>query len=89
MKKIYKLNSNYVLGSFITALNMGMIRKLRFIKVAYSRIGLRLLKLFYDVGLLRTYIVKGHFISVYFKYFNGEPICKRIKLISRPGKRCF
>lgn len=88
-KSKYRLNSNYILASFITTLNIGMIRKLRFVKVARSHIGLRLLRLFYQVGIIRTYRVKGDYISVYFKYYFGRSAFRTISIVSTPGNRCY
>lgn len=67
-----KLKSNYIIASFVSMLNVGIIRKLRFIKIVKLNIFLRLLRILYKYGVIRTFFVKDEKICVYFKYFKGR-----------------
>lgn len=67
-----KLKFNYLIASFVSMLNVGIIRKLRFIKIIKLNIFLRLLRILYKYGVIRTFFVKNDKILVYFKYFKGR-----------------
>jgi len=86
MKK-YSLNVNYVIANFVALLNIGLLRKLRFIRIPKIKIYLRLLAILYNSGLIRTLRIRLNYVEVFFKFKNGQPIGK-YTLISRPGKRC-
>jgi ribosomal protein S8 len=86
--KNYHLNFNYLIANFISQLNIGLLRKLRFIKIVKTPIFLRILRILYKYGLIRTFRIEQSYISVYFKFIKGQPIGK-FSIISRPGKRCY
>ena len=71
MKK-QKLKFNYLIASFVSMLNVGIIRKLRFIKIVKLNIFLRLLRILYKYGVIRAFFIKDDQILVYFKYFKGR-----------------
>lgn len=50
---------------------------------------MRLLRILYKQGVIRTFIIKGDLISVYFKFYRGQPICSKLSLISKPSKRAY
>lgn len=62
------LNVNHIISYFISRLTVGLLRKLRYIKVVKTGIILRLLRILYSHGVIRTYKVTNNHISVYFKY---------------------
>lgn len=81
---------NYHIADFVSRLNLGLIRKLRFIKIDNTPIATRLLHLLYKQGVIRTYqITKNGQILVYYKYWRSQPICKKLILISKPSKRIY
>jgi ribosomal protein S8 len=90
MKQL-KLNFNYLIASFVSSLNIGMIRKLRFIKIIKTQIAIRLLQILYREGVIRTYVIKSdlNIILVYFKYTDGNQFCNRLTIVSKPSKRCY
>lgn len=87
MKK-YKLNVNYLVADIVAQFNLGLLRKVRFVKIARTPLAIRIFKIFYNYGIIRTLRIENDFILVYYKYYRGQPICK-VSLVSRPGKRCF
>lgn len=90
MKHVRKLKSNYLISTVISNLNIGLQRKLRFIKITKTTIAIRLLRILYKEGVIRTFVITNmDIILVYFKYTDGMNLCAKLTLISRPGKRCF
>lgn len=63
-----KINFNYLIADFVSALNLGIIRRVRFIKIPKTCVSLRLLTILYKQGVIRTFIIKDETILVYFKY---------------------
>jgi len=86
--KRYHLNYNYIVADFVSLMNRGILRKLRFIKIVKTRVAIQLLIVLYKQGVIRSFKVHLNYISVYFKFFHGRPLGK-LSLISRPGKRCY
>lgn len=86
--KPYKLNFNYLIADFVSRLNVGLLRKLRFIKIVKTPMALRLLRILYKQGVIRTFRVENNCILVYFKFMRGQPVGK-LSIVSRPGKRCY
>jgi len=87
MKRQYNLNFNYLIADFVSRLTIGSLRKLRYIRICRTQTNLRLLRILYKQGVIRTFRVEFDYISVYFKFKNGLPI-GRLSIVSRPGKRC-
>jgi ribosomal protein S8 len=83
-------SSNFLLANFVAQLQLGSMRRLRYINVSYSRISLDVLKILYKEGIIRLFVVhkKDNKIMVYFKYFEGSPLFK-FKLITKPSKRAY
>lgn len=88
MKRKYTLNFNYVIADVSSRLRIGLLRKLRFVRIAKTHVALRLLSILYKYGVIRTFRIEENFISVYFKFCKGQPIGK-ISTISKPGRRCY
>jgi len=86
--RIQHLNFNHIISYFISRLQVGLLRKLRFIKLIKTDIIIRLLKIFYQQGVIRAFKINNNDVAVYFKYLNGQPFVK-LRGISRPGKRCY
>jgi len=83
-----KLNFNFILADIVSQFNLGMLRRVRFIKIVKSPLAIRIFRILYIQGVIRTFKIEDNFILVYFKYINGQPICK-LSIVSKPGKRCF
>jgi hypothetical protein len=86
--KQFKLNFNFLIANFVSRFNIGLLRKLRFIKLPKEIIFMRLLLILYKYGIIRTFRIHSTYIAVYFKFIHGQPIGK-LSLVSRPGKRCY
>lgn len=83
------LNFNYIIADIVSNLNLGILRKLRFIKIVKTNMAIRLLTILYKQGILRTFVVKQDHILVYFKYYRGQPLCHKLQLISKPSNRAY
>lgn len=83
------LNFNYIIADFVSNLNLGILRKLRFIKIVKTNIGIRLLTILYKQGIIRTFVIKNDHILVYFKYYRGQSLCRKLELISKPSRRAY
>lgn len=81
-------SSNSFLASFVAQLNLGSLRRVRYITVNYSQLTINITKLLYKEGVIRLYLLKGTKILIYFKYFKGCNLFK-FKIVSKPGKRIF
>lgn len=88
MNRKYNLNFNYLIADFVSRLNVGSLRKLRFIRIVKTPITLRLLRILYKQGVIRTFKIESNYIAVFFKFKGGQPIGK-LSIISRPGKRIY
>jgi ribosomal protein S8 len=80
--------TNYLLGILIVQINLGAKRRLRFIKVNLNEISLNLIKILYNQGAIRTYLIKDKVILVYYKYYLRKMAIK-LSLISKPSNRVF
>jgi ribosomal protein S8 len=79
----------YLLADFITRLNMGMQAHVRFTLVPYTDLNFRLLKLFYENGLIeRFYLYKGQ-VKVYLRYNPARRAFCFFQLVSKPSKRVY
>lgn len=89
--KIHNLNFNYLLAAFVPTLNIGIRRRLRFIKVVKTKLAIRLLKIPYQEGIIRTFVIQNEkdLISVYSKYHESCQICSSITVVSKPSKRVY
>lgn len=66
--RIQHLNFNHIISYFISRLQVGLLRKLRFIKLIKTDIIIRLLKIFYQQGVIRAFKINNNDVAVYFKY---------------------
>ena len=80
--------SKFILNNLITQINLGAKRKLRFIKIEHNELNLNIIKLLYNQGAIRTYLIKNNQILIYFKFYLRKIIINLI-LISKPSNRIF
>lgn len=66
--RMQNLNTNHIISYFISRLQVGLLRRLRFIKLVKTDIVLRLLRILYKHGIIRTYCIHNDYVSVYLKY---------------------
>lgn len=81
-------SSNSLLAALIAQLNLGSLRRLRYITINYTQLTMDIIKLLYKEGIIRLYIFKDNKLLVYFKYFKGCHLFK-FKIISKPSKRIY
>lgn len=84
-----KLNFNFLIADFISQFKLGIKRRYRFIKIVKTDIALRLLYLLYKNGAIRTFVIHNDFVFIYYKFYNSRPVISNIKIISKPGRRCY
>lgn len=80
--------SNYLLGDLVVQINLGAKRRLRFIKVNLNETSLNIIKILYNQGAIRTYIIKNNKILIYFKYYLRK-ITMNLSIISKPSNKIF
>lgn len=85
------MNLNSHLSNLLTQLNIGLIRRYRFIYIVNTLLNLKFISFFYNLGLFRTYHVlsDNKRIKIFFKFYLGQAFPNFFKMISRPGKREF
>lgn len=66
-----------------------MRRKMRFTKMIKTNMAIRLLRILYKRGVIRTFHIQNDLILVYFKYLDGQAFCTKLTLISRPSKKAY
>ena len=81
-------SSNSLLAALISQLNLGSLRRLRYITINYTQLTMDIIKLLYKEGVIRLYIYKDNKLLVYFKYFKGCHLFK-FKIVSKPSKRIY
>jgi ribosomal protein S8 len=87
MSKLIK-SSNSLLSSLVAQLNLGSLRRVRFITVNYTKLTIDIIKLLYKEGVIRLYMLKGTKILIFFKYFRGCHLFK-FKIVSKASKRSY
>jgi len=81
--------TNHSLSNLISKINYGVQKRLRFLNIEKDYVTLKLLRLLYINGVIRSYrVLDDKKVSVYFKYFNSNKVFKLI-IISKPGKRIY
>lgn len=79
---------NYLIGDLISRINFGAIRRLRFVKVNLNDTTLKICKILYIHGAIRTFIIKDDKILIYYKYYLSR-IAIKLSIVSKPGNRIF
>ena len=79
---------NHLISNLISKINLGAIRRLRFIKININNTYLDILKILYDQGCIRTYIIKNNNILIYYKYYYSR-IAIKLSIVSTPSNRIF
>jgi ribosomal protein S8 len=84
---MYNAPTNYALADYINNVNFGIIRGMRFVKINKSIIGIRLTKLLYSHGILRTFRIKSDCLYIYYKFDKGRHIITKLTVVSKPSNR--
>lgn len=79
---------NFLIADLISRINFGAIRRLRFVKVNLNDTTLKICKILYIHGAIRTFIIKDDKILIYYKYYLSR-IAVKLSIVSKPGNRIF
>ena len=82
------------IGDMFTRIRNGQARLLETINVPASNFRQKILDVLKDQGFIKNYYIeklenKKKNIKVDLKYFEGTPVIKEIKRISKPGRRVY
>jgi ribosomal protein S8 len=81
--------TNHTISNLISKINYGVQKRLRFLNIEKDYTTLKLLKLLYINGIIRSYrVLNDKKVSVYFKYYSSNKIIK-LAIISKPGNRIY
>ena len=79
--------TNHSISNLISKINYGVQKRLRFLNIEKDLITIKLLKIFYINGVIRSYrILNNKTVSVYFKYNNSNKIVN-FSIISKPSNK--
>lgn len=70
-------------------MTLAMRRKMRFTKIIKTNLAIRLLRILYVRGVIRTFHIQNDIILVYFKYLDGQTFCTKLTLISKPSRKAY
>ena len=82
------------IGDMLTRIRNGQMRSLNKIDVPFSNFRSKVLEVLKKEGYIIDYEIseaknKIKIISVKLKYYDGQPVIKEIKRISKPGRRVY
>ena len=67
--------TNHSISNLISKINYGVQKRLRFLNIEKDLVTLKILKIFYTNGIIRSYkILNDKTVSIYFKYNNSNKI---------------
>ena len=81
------------IGDMLTRIRNGQMRSLNKIDIPFSNFRLKILEVLKKEGYIIDFKVdsdkKLKLLSVILKYYEGEPVIKDIKRVSKPGRRVY
>ena len=82
------------IGDMLTRIRNGQMRLLNKINIPFSNFRLKILEVLKKEGYIIDFNIdngkkKIKFLSVDLKYYEGQPVIKEIKRISKPGRRVY
>ena len=82
------------IGDMLTRIRNGQMRSLSKINIPFSSFRFKILEVLKKEGYIIDFYlaetkVKNKSILVVLKYYEGEPVIKEIKRISKPGRRVY
>lgn len=82
------------IGDMLTRMRNGQMRSLNKINIPFSNFRLKILEVLKKEGYIIDFNIdndkkKIKFLSVDLKYYEGQPVIKEIKRISKPGRRVY
>jgi len=82
------------IGDMLTRIRNGQMRSLNKINIPFSNFRLKILEILKKEGYIIDFNIdngkqKIKFLSVDLKYYEGQPVIKEIKRVSKPGRRVY
>ena len=82
------------IGDMLTRIRNGQMRSLNKINIPFSNFRLKILEVLKKEGFIIDFNTdngkkKIKFLSVDLKYYEGQPVIKDIKRVSKPGRRVY
>ena len=82
------------IGDMLTRIRNGQMRLLNKINIPFSNFRLKILEVLKKEGYIIDFNIdngkkKIKFLSVDLKYYEGQPVIKEIKRVSKPGRRIY
>ena len=82
------------IGDMLTRIRNGQMRSLNKINIPFSNFRLKILEVLKKEGYIIDFNIdngkkKIKFLSVDLKYYQGQPVIKEIKRVSKPGRRVY
>jgi small subunit ribosomal protein S8 len=82
------------IGDMLTRIRNGQMRSLNKINMPFSNFRLKILEVLKKEGYIIDFNIdngkqKIKFLSVDLKYYEGQPVIKEIKRVSKPGRRVY
>ena len=82
------------IGDMLTRIRNGQMRSLNKINIPFSNFRLKILEVLKKEGYIIDFNTdngkkKIKFLSVDLKYYDGQPVIKEIKRVSKPGRRVY
>ena len=82
------------IGDMLTRIRNGQMRSLNKINIPFSNFRLKILEVLKKEGYIIDFNIdngkqKIKFVSVDLKYYEGQPVIKEIKRVSKPGRRVY
>tara|TARA_B100000700_G_scaffold317312_1_gene408479 strand:+ start:516 stop:911 length:396 start_codon:yes stop_codon:yes gene_type:complete len=81
------------IGDMLTRIRNGQMRSLNKIEIPYSNFRQKILEVLKKEGYIINFKIeiekKIKLISVDLKYYEGQPVIKEIKRVSKPGRRVY
>tara|TARA_A100001011_G_scaffold385561_1_gene459761 strand:+ start:103 stop:501 length:399 start_codon:yes stop_codon:yes gene_type:complete len=82
------------IGDLFTRIRNGQLRQLNKIDVPYSNFRLKILEILKSEGYINNFFIDKNtkdqkILKVELKYYEGSPVIKEIKRISKPGRRVY
>ena len=82
------------IGDMFTRIRNGLMRNLKTVNIPSSKFRLKILEILKSEGYINNFYIEkndnnANNIKVDLKYYEGTPVIKEIKRISKPGRRVY
>ena len=82
------------IGDMFTRIRNGQLRSLNYIEIPSSNFRRNILEILKNEGYIKDYYIDKKeknkiSLKITLKYFEGDPVIKEIKRISKPGRRVY